>query len=182
MAEPHWEKDDVLKDLDKRSLLKRGGRWKYLVIGIALLGVIAYLIVFSTGERYYVTVNELLDDPEMLDKPVRVSGAVVGDVNDSGPDLHFTIAHIPKHNDEIKKMGGLQAVMGQAIADDSVPRMRVVARNMGRPDLLEEGNQAILEGKLVEENGQTVFYADDILLKCPSKYEEKESEAQARSG
>ena len=38
-----------------------------------------------------------------------------------------------------------------------------------KPDLLKNEAQAIVTGKLGEDG---VFYADELLLKCPTKYEE----------
>ncbi|NDJ78154.1 MAG: cytochrome c maturation protein CcmE [Chloroflexi bacterium] len=177
MAETHWEKTNVLPE-KRAALLKRNGRWKFMVIGVALLGVVAYLIFNTAGSRYYVTVEELLNDPDMLGKPARVSGAVMGDVDDTTGDLHFTVVHIPKHNDEIAAQGGLGNVINAAISNPNPTSLRVIARDMERPDLLEHGNQAIVEGELVLENGEYIFYADSIKLKCPSKYEEQEAQVR----
>jgi cytochrome c-type biogenesis protein CcmE len=41
--------------------------------------------------------------------------------------------------------------------------------NGPRPDLLKHEAQAIMTGKL-DENG--VFHAEELLLKCPTRYEE----------
>jgi cytochrome c-type biogenesis protein CcmE len=38
-----------------------------------------------------------------------------------------------------------------------------------KPDLLRDEAQAIMTGHLGEDG---VFYADELLLKCPTKYEE----------
>ena len=38
-----------------------------------------------------------------------------------------------------------------------------------KPDLLRGEAQAIMTGKLGDDG---VFYADELLLKCPTKYEE----------
>ena len=37
------------------------------------------------------------------------------------------------------------------------------------PDLLQHEAQAIMTGRLGDDG---VFYADELLLKCPSRYEE----------
>jgi cytochrome c-type biogenesis protein CcmE len=38
-----------------------------------------------------------------------------------------------------------------------------------KPDLLRDEAQAIMTGRLGEDG---IFYADELLLKCPTKYEE----------
>jgi cytochrome c-type biogenesis protein CcmE len=38
-----------------------------------------------------------------------------------------------------------------------------------KPDLLKHESQAIIRGRLGEDGR---FYADEVLLKCPSRYQE----------
>ena len=59
-----------------------------------------------------------------------------------------------------------------AVTDPSVTRLQVVAHDTEIPDLLKDQAQAIMSGKLQQVDGQYVFYADDITLKCPTKYQE----------
>jgi cytochrome c-type biogenesis protein CcmE len=47
-----------------------------------------------------------------------------------------------------------------------------------RPDLLRHEAQAIVTGRMGEDG---VFYADELLLKCPTRYEE-EIPLQAEEG
>ena len=174
MAELRWEKGNLLPE--QRAAVKRSGRWKFMVAGIVLLAAVAYLLFSSTliGARYYVTVDDLLTDEEMLGKTVRVSGAVDGDpvFNVDTQELTFIVANIPNDNDEIKEQGGLALVLHNAVNDPNVSRMRVVAKEKEIPDLLEHEAQAIMSGTLVYEDGEYVFHADEITLKCPTKYEE----------
>lgn len=174
MAEIQWEKHRVLPET--RRAAKRSGRWKFMLAGIVILAAMAYLLLSSTliGARYYVTVDDLLDDPDMLGKTVRVSGAVDGDpiFNPDTQELTFTIANIPNDNDTIREQGGLAFVLHQAVQDPNATRLTVVAHDKEIPDLLQHEAQAILSGKLVQENGEYVFHADEITLKCPTKYEE----------
>jgi len=60
MAEVQWEKNNILPQ--QRKAAKRSGRWRFMIVGIAILGAIAYLLFSSTliGARYYVTVDELV--------------------------------------------------------------------------------------------------------------------------
>jgi cytochrome c-type biogenesis protein CcmE len=182
MAEIQWEKDSVLPQ--RRAAIKQRGRWKFLVVGVVILGAMAYLLFSSTliGARYYVTVDDLLKDPKMLGKTVRISGAVVGDpvFDPKTQELRFVIANIPNDNGTIRKEGGLAAVLQKAVADPNVTRLQVVAYDKEIPDLLQNEAQAIMSGKLMQVSGgpgspagvSYVFQADDITLKCPTKYAE----------
>jgi cytochrome c-type biogenesis protein CcmE len=174
MADIQWEKDSVVPA--ERGTVKRTGRWKFLVVGLIILGAIAYLLYSSSlsGARYYVTVEDLVNDPAMLGKSARVSGAVVGDpvFDPSTRELRFVIANIPNDNDTIRKQGGLALVLHNAVNDPNALRLAVVARDKEIPDLLQNEAQAILSGKLQQVDGQYVFYADEIMLKCPTKYKE----------
>jgi len=174
MTEQQWEKNDIL--LEHQQAAKKSGRWKFLVLGVAMLGVIGYLMFSGTGigARYYVTVDELMTDGDMMDKQVRVSGAVDGDpiFYPETNELHFVVANIPNDNDAIRDQGGLAFVLHNAVNDPNATRLKVIAHDKEIPDLLEHEAQAIMSGRLVMENGEPVFYADEITLKCPTKYEE----------
>ncbi|MCS6908296.1 MAG: cytochrome c maturation protein CcmE, partial [Anaerolineales bacterium] len=77
-------------------------------------------------------------------------------------------AHVPGSNREIEAQGGLAAVLHAAVTDPSRPRLEIVYHGV-KPDLLRHEAQAIVTGKLGEDG---VFYAEELLLKCPTKYEE----------
>ena len=174
MAEIHWEKDTLPSA--HRVASKRTGRWKFLIVGVVILGAIAYLLFSSTliGARYYVTVDDLLKDPKMLGKTVRVSGAVDGDpvFDPQTKELRFVIANIPNDNDSIRAQGGLALVLHNAVTDPNTTRLKVVAYDKEIPDLLKNEAQAIMSGKVQQVNGEYVFYAEEITLKCPTKYSE----------
>lgn len=145
------------------------------IVGILLIVVaVIYLIVTSTkaSAQYFLTVNELLQRrEEMTNKNVRVSGAVIGDTIQYDPqklELRFTIAHVPGDFDAVEKEGGLAAALHQAVIDSNRARLDVVYYGP-KPDLLRNEAQAILTGHLGDDG---VFYADELLLKCPSHYEE----------
>ncbi len=175
MTEIQWEKDVILPPEAHKSV-KRSGRWKFLIVGVVILGAIGYLLFSSTliGARYYVTVDELVSDQSMLGKTVRVSGAVVGapTYDPATKELRFVIANIPNDSGSISKQGGLPAVLYKAVNDPNVTRLQVVSHDTEIPDLLKDQAQAIMSGKLQQVDGQFVFYADQITLKCPTKYQE----------
>ncbi len=82
--------------------------------------------------------------------------------------LKFTVAHVPGDNKDIEAQGGLAAVLHEAVSDPGRTRMQVVYSGV-KPDLLRNEAQAIMTGQ-IDQNG--VFHADELLLKCPTKYEE----------
>ena len=147
---------------------------KFMIGGILILGAVVFLIWSSTAatSEYFLTIEELnAKGSNIVDKNVRVSGAVLGDTIQYDAQnlvLTFDVAHVPGDNAEIESQGGLAEVLHQAVMDPSRERMKVVYEGV-MPDLLRNEAQAIMTGHLGEDG---VFYADELLLKCPTKYEE----------
>jgi cytochrome c-type biogenesis protein CcmE len=150
------------------------GRVKFYAGGVLIFAAIVYLIITSTqaGAHYYLTVQELENrQVEMVGRDVRISGVVLGDsitYDSSDLTLRFTVAHIPGDNKEITAQGGLAVVLHKASIDPALPRLDVIYYGV-KPDLLQNEAQAIMTGKLGEDG---VFVANELLLKCPTKYEE----------
>lgn len=177
MSETTWEKSPELAE--KLQGRKSQQRWIYLVAGLALIGVVIFLVVQGTllGSSYFKTVEDLATDSSLIGKKVRVSGAVVqkdgkNDVQfDSATNtLRFSITHIPNDSKEIRQGGGLGTVLASAVANaESLPTIQVVYVNREIPDLIysDEPTQAIVEGKMGEDG---IFYATSLQLKCPTKY------------
>ncbi|MDX2078382.1 MAG: cytochrome c maturation protein CcmE [bacterium] len=164
MATSTWE-----KSLDVPAKKFNIEKLKFLVGGFLIFGAIAYLIIMNTfgGAQYFITVNELLSDSKYTGQTVRISGAVIGKTiqyDDKNLVIDFTIAHIETTNED------LAYALYVAAADDSTAqRLQVHIENQVKPDLLQNEAQAILTGKLGEDG---IFYASEILLKCPSRYED----------
>ena len=148
-------------------------RIKFIVGGLLIVAAIVYLIYSSTAAsaQYFLTVEEVaIKGDEVYDRDLRISGAVIGETIEYDPQtltLKFTVAHIPGDNDEIEAQGGLATVLHNAVVNPGAVLM--VEHNGPMPDLLQDEAQAIMTGR-IGENG--VFYADELLLKCPTKYEE----------
>jgi len=151
-----------------------GGRVKFIIGGVLIIAAIAYLIISSTkaNAQYFFTIDELNSRGQsMVGQNVRISGAVIGDSIQYDPQtlsLYFTVANVPADNKQIEAQGGLAAVLHAAVTDTSGTRMQVVYQGP-KPDLLRDEAQAIMTGHI---NSDNVFYADELLLKCPTKYEE----------
>jgi len=162
MAQFSWEKP---KNQDKAN---RSERPKFLSAGIIVLVAVLYLLVAGTlqGARYFITVEELLTAAAYSERAVRVTGAVDGatiEYDSENARIRFEIAHIPSEVDD------LAAALHAALQDSNAPRLRVLVPDSALPDLLQHEAQAILTGKL---NGDGLFVASEIFLKCPSRFEE----------
>jgi len=151
------------------------GKGKFLVAGLLIVGAVIYLIVTSTGRtaQYFLTIEELeAMGKEAIGRNVTISGAVLGDsiVYDAqGLHLSFTIVHVPGSREEIRRAGGLAAVLHRAVNDPNAARLDVVYEGP-KPDLLQHEAQAIISGHLGEDG---IFHADELLLKCPTRYKEE---------
>lgn len=156
-------------------------RTKFILGGMLILAAVVYLIASSTqaSAEYFMTVDELnAEGAGAVGKSLRLSGAVIGDTIQYDAQtltLTFDVAHVPGDNAEIEAQGGLAEVLHQAVIDPT--RQRVTAVYEGpKPDLLRNEAQAIMTGKLGEDG---IFYAEELLLKCPTRYEEAVPEQAA---
>lgn len=123
---------------------------KFIIGGVVIVLAIAYLIFtgLQSSASYFLTVDELYAKGTAIEnRTVRVSGKVDATTIDfNNRDL----------------------ILAFEVMSDTGQRMHVVF-NGPKPDQMREGAEAILEGKY---DGQT-FTAQTLLLKCPSRYEEK---------
>ncbi len=150
------------------------GRMKFLVGGVLIFAAIVYLIWSSAtaNAQYFMTVDEVnAKSSEVIGRQLRLSGAVIGDTIQYDVDtltLEFTIANTPGDQKTIDAQGGLAAVLHAAVTDPSRSRLTIVYNGV-MPDLLRNEAQAIVTGRMGEDGK---FYADELLLKCPTRYEE----------
>jgi cytochrome c-type biogenesis protein CcmE len=163
----------AMKQSPPASSIRSGGRTKFIVGGILLLAAVLFLIIsnLSRHAEYFMTIHELnARQEDLVGRNVRISGAVVGDSIEYGDDtLAFTIVNIPDSAAEIETGGGLARVLHDAVTNPDAERVQVVLYNEPKPDLLQDEAQAIVTGTLGDDG---VFYADELLLKCPTRYEE----------
>ncbi len=152
----------------------KGGRGKFIIGGVLILAAVIYLIISSTraNAEYFMTVDELkAKGNSIVGQNVRISGAVAGNTIQFNPqtnDLSFEIANVPGDNATITAEGGLAKVLHEAVVDPKRTRLMIVY-NGPKPDLLRDEAQAIVTGHLDSDG---VFHADELLLKCPTKYQE----------
>lgn len=149
-------------------------RAKFIIGGLLIIAAVVYLIISSTqaSAQYFLTIAELNQKgASVVGRDIRISGAVIGDsiqYDSQTLNLTFLIADIPADNKLIDEQGGLAAVLHAAVMDPSRPTLKVIYNGV-KPDLLKNEAQAIMTGKLGEDG---VFHADELLLKCPTKYED----------
>jgi cytochrome c-type biogenesis protein CcmE len=124
-------------------------RVKFIIGGAVIALAIIYLIFTTTQSTasYFLTVEELHDKGSAIyDRNVRVSGKVVGDsVDFNSRDL----------------------ILRFEIVGESGEALPIVF-NGPKPDQMRHEAEAIVEGKYDGND----FTAQELLLKCPSRYEE----------
>lgn len=151
------------------------GRGKYAVAGLLLVSAVIYLMVSRTADsaRFYMTIEELQAMGSAAQgRRVTISGAVLGDsivYESSLPRVSFTIAQMPADPAEVEALGGLEVAARAAVGDPGRARIDVVYDDV-KPDMLRHEAQAIVRGRLGEDG---LFHADQVLLKCPSRYVEE---------
>jgi len=131
---------------------------KFFIGGIMIALAVVYLIYMGiqSNATYFFTVDELFaKGATMQNQAVRVSGMV--DANT-----------IKFNNQDLILVFDVVSATGK--------RMPVIF-NGPRPDQMREGSEAIVEGKY---DGQT-FKAQNLLLKCPSKYEGEPEQVQVQA-
>ena len=196
MSEENWEKSSELAEFTKP---KKTQRIFYLVAAFVLFAIVGVLIYQGLMGREYMTVDELLADSENMGKDIKITGVVDGyyemdcsadefqafQFNQDSQSLTFWVANIPRDNDEIKARGGLSTVLDETVGLQYDPetqtyrtsdatRLRVVYENAEIPDLLQHKAHAIMSGQLRMVDGEPVFYAHELLLKCPSRHSDEE--------
>ena len=124
-------------------------RVKFIIGGAVIALAIVYLIFTTTQSTaaYFLTVEELYDKGSTVyDRNVRVSGMVVGD------SIDFNSRDLILHFEIVGESG------------ETLP----VYFNGPKPDQMRHDAEAIIQGKF---DGNE-FTAQELLLKCPSRYEE----------
>jgi len=171
-----------MEELEQVTPVKTSQK-KFIFGGVLIIAAIILLIITNTkaGAQYFLTVDEIKErQDEIINKDIRVSGAVLGDSIVYDTDniiIEFDVAHVPGDNKDIEAQGGLAMVLHQAVNNPDANHLHVVYEGV-MPDLLQNEAQAIMTGKIGEDG---VFYASELLLKCPTKYEEAVPEQSEQS-
>ncbi len=143
-----------------------------IVAGLLILTAVLYLLVSSTGDaaQYFLTIAEARRlDAAARQRAITVSGAVLGgSVAYDANVLTFSIVQIPGDPRDIERAGGIEQAIHAAVNNPAAPTLAVVYHG-SPPEMLQPEAQAIVSGRLADDGR---FYADEIRLKCPSRYEE----------
>lgn len=116
--------------------------------------------------QYFDTLEEFLaDGPESrVGEPLRIKGYVSNGSIDRRVDdrqVRFAIQNEPPHK-----------------AGNSSTTLTIHFASLETPDLFQDGAEVVVEGKIARTDGSTVFVAQNVLAKCPSKFQ---AEAQNAS-
>lgn len=143
----------------------RSHRTRLIILAGVIALAVAYMVyaAFPGNTLYFVTVSEFMDDPRLQDgQTLRVAGALAPDTfrRDDGSTLsHFALGD------------KLPDVPGVSPGSPQLPASYVGVL----PDLFfNPHSEIILEGRY-DAQGQ-VFATDNILVKCPSKYQSMQAE------
>lgn len=134
--------------VERTASVNRGGKWKFLIGGLLILGAIAYVTIssFQTNAIYYLTLKEMYaQKSSIVNQPVRIN-APLDKTSIQFDDKTLTLKFDMKDGDLV---------------------LPVVYKGV-KPDTFEQGESVVAEGKLGADG---VFQASTILVKCPSKYE-----------
>lgn len=125
----------------------------FLGIGLIVAAMAALMVLgLSKSQTYYVTLEELLSQPDAQgDRQLRVNGRLIGSSVSFDPE---------------KVLLTFQLREGD--------RTLSVVHNGVRPGAFEDDAEVLVEGRY--QDG--VFVADNVLTKCPSKYEAKTTSEQ----
>ena len=132
---------------------------KFIIGGVIIVLAIIYLgygAIKNTG-AYYIPLDELNQNPQAyMGKNIRISGAIIQDSEDWDPTnlmLKFRMS-------------------------DQTNKTILVSFHGSRPSNFDEATEAIVEGHIQPDG---TFKADNLLLKCPSRYEEAPDANQYQS-
>ena len=110
--------------------------------------------------QYFQNLEEFhANGPQMVGQSARVHGYVTAasiERDVEGQSVKFAVQNDPPH------AGG---PVGETLS--------VVYGSLETPDLFKDGAEVVVEGQLVMARGTAVFEANNVMAKCPSKFEAK---------
>ena len=136
---------------------------KFIAGGVLLLAFVIFLGVqivqaTRTTGAYFMTVNELKSRAATIQgQRVRVNGNVVQGTEQWNPQ---------------------EMTLKFSIKDENGTELIPVVFHGPRPDNFQRAASAIVEGELLPTGA---FQAENLLLKCPSRYEEEPSEVYVKA-
>ncbi|WP_428269373.1 cytochrome c maturation protein CcmE [Haliangium sp.] len=132
-----------------------------IVLTVAIVaGGIGLVIASSSGDvQYYKMVDELMVEPDnWTGKTMKVHGWV-----EAG---------------SIDERISNQQVTRTFVLHNKGKRLEVEHKGP-KPDTFKDLSEVVAEGQVVQKDGRYVLVADNLMAKCPSKYEGAESNRNA---
>jgi cytochrome c-type biogenesis protein CcmE len=142
------------------------GMSKGLQIAIGAVAIVALLGWYGASQlggeglsfQYFQNLEEFhASAPQMVGRAARVHGYVANESIErdlAGQSVRFSVQNDPPH------AGGPPGLT-----------LSVVYASLETPDLFQDGAEVVVEGQLVMSGNTTVFEANNVLAKCPSKFE-----------
>lgn len=131
----------------------------------ALLGWYGYTALAGDSFTYYQTLSEFhAARAHSPDEGLRVHGYVASASIERDLDakqVRFLVQNDPPH-------------AAAAAQDDA--RLAVIYRSLETPDLFKDGAEVVVEGRLQGRGQDAVFVADNVMAKCPSKFQAETSQ------
>lgn len=138
----------VVTPAERGVTVKAGGKAKFVIGALLILGAIAYVTIssFQANAIYYLTLKELnAQRGSLINQPVRVNAPL------DKSSIQFDDKTL---------------VLKFNLKEDHL--ILPVVYKGAKPDTFEHGESVVVEGKLGQDG---TFYASTLLVKCPSKYE-----------
>jgi cytochrome c-type biogenesis protein CcmE len=114
--------------------------------------------------QYYQNLDEFLAVSQDLEgRSLRVHGYVANESihrDLEARNVRFVVQNDPPH----------AGIVGERTLD-------VLFLGLETPDMFKDGAEVVIEGRIQNHQSNTLFLADNLMAKCPSKFE-----AQAREG
>ncbi len=138
----------VAPTLERSKSAKTGGKLKFVIGGLLILGAIAYVTLssFQNNAIYYLTLKEVnAQRASLVGQPIRIN-APLDKSSIQFDDKSLTLKFNLTENNLV---------------------LPVIYKGVV-PDTMTQGESVVAEGRLGADG---VFQASTILVKCPSKYE-----------
>ncbi|MBJ20347.1 MAG: cytochrome c maturation protein CcmE [bacterium] len=138
---------------------------KGVQIAIGATAIALLLVWYGMGRidaglsfRYFQDLDEFhASAAEMVGRSARVHGYVATESIERDLEaklVRFAVQNAPPH-------------AGEAVGET----LSVVYASLETPDLFKDGAEVVVEGQLVLRRGSQVFEANNVMAKCPSKFE-----------
>ena len=131
---------------------------------IAVAGLLGWYSYTNLGEGSSFTYYQTLEEFRAAAPPAGAAGlrvhgyvATASIERDLGArEVRFEVQNDPPH---------------AAPGNSGDTRLTVIYRSLETPDLFKDGAEVVVEGRLEGAPGETIFVADNVMAKCPSKFQ-----------